>query len=157
MKDWEVAQTLGQLIVAIRNRRKPARDRVDDLVSLELLLDTCAESPRYGKLAACYKDTKREGILTYDAEAVEYFVGQMLLTFPSPALREDNVTIRTLVEVDGERKVSEGPAVCLFTEELPTPEPLFGTGIDAGNGMVGYVGYLEQRGKKAKDEIPVEG
>lgn len=67
---------------------------------------------------------------------------------PSPALREDNVTIRTLVEVDGERKVYEGPAVCLFTEELPTPEPLFGTGIDAGDGMVGYVGYLEQRGKE---------
>ena len=149
MKDWEVAQILGQLIVAIRNRRKPARDRVDDLVSLELLLDACAESPRYGKLAACYKDTKREGILTYDVKAVEHFVGQMLLTFPSPALQENNVTIRTLVEADGERKLYEGIGICLITEEVPTPKPLFGAGIDPGDGMVGYVGYLGQRGKGA--------
>lgn len=148
MKDWEVARTLGQLVVAIRDRKHLAEDRVDDLISLELLLEACVDSPRFGKLAACYKDTKREGILTYDVKAVEQFVGQMLLAFPSPELQEHSVIMRTLVEIDGERKVYEGPAVCLFTEELPTPEPLFGTGIDAGDGMVGDVGYLEQRGKE---------
>lgn len=86
MKLWEIAKELQWRTARIRNRKLSREERLPDLVALEGLLTDCAADERIGELTAGYRDTRREGILTYEIKAVEDFIGRMLYAYPEPKL-----------------------------------------------------------------------